>query len=113
MQTDLEVTQEIAAPPERVWGRLLDPQFISSCAPGIEKVDPTGENQFRVTVGTGVGPFRLRIKLDVALSDLVAPKSLRLSVAGKAHGSEIKAGGTVSLEYLDGGRTRLVCNTTI
>jgi len=113
MRIDLEVTQDVAAARDRVWERLLDPQFVAGCAPGVEKVESTGENQFRVTAGMGVGPIRVRFRLDVALSDLKKPESAKLTVSGKAPGSEVRAEGTVRLETLEPAKTRLQCAAAI
>ena len=47
------------------------------------------------------------------MSDLKSPESARLSVAGKAPGSEVKADGTVRLEAASATSTRLLCAAAI
>jgi carbon monoxide dehydrogenase subunit G len=110
MRIDLEVTQDVAASRERVWEKLLDSKFVGACAPGVESVEPTGDNRFRVVVGAGFGPIRIRFKLDFALSELAPPASARVAVVGKAPGSEVRADGVATLkvsEELGGGHTLL------
>jgi len=32
-------TEEIAAPREKVWAFVIDPQQVGECGPGVEKID--------------------------------------------------------------------------
>jgi carbon monoxide dehydrogenase subunit G len=79
----------IAAPPAEVWQRLLDPERVAACAPGVESVEALLEDRFRAVSSFGVGPARLRFRFDVALADLVRPESLRMTARGTAPGAEV------------------------
>jgi carbon monoxide dehydrogenase subunit G len=98
---------EISAPREKVWERLLDPQFVSKSAPGVESVETIDDRHFKVISGFGVGAIKLRFTLDVALSDVVPPSNLTMKARGKAPGSAVEVTATLHLETLDGTRTRL------
>jgi uncharacterized protein len=79
----------IAAPRERVWERLMDPQFVAQSAPGVESVDTLDATHFKVISGFGVGSIKLRFAMDVELFDIIEGKSAKMRVRGKAPGSAI------------------------
>ena len=41
MRVDFTGTQAVAAPIKTVWERLLDANFVASCAPGVEADEPS------------------------------------------------------------------------
>jgi len=98
---------EIAAPVAQVWDRLMDAEFVASCAPGVESVEALDPTHFKVRAALGVGSVKLRFDLQVELSDLHPPKRARMSVRGKAPGSAMHAQTAVELEPLEADRTRL------
>jgi carbon monoxide dehydrogenase subunit G len=115
MQLEFSGAPEITAPRERVWERLMDPDFVAASAPGVESVQPVDSTRFKVISGLGIGPIRVRFQLDVALSDLVAPERLRMLAYGHAPGSTVEVVSSVRLVALGPGRTRLdwAATTTI
>ena len=88
---------EIAAPPQKVWDALLDPEVLRAVIPGCHALEATGENQYEAEVTLGVGPVRGRFDAKVGLSDLDAPNAATL--AGGIDGPLGQASG--------GGRVRL------
>lgn len=107
MRLEFSGASEIAAPPERVWPRLMDHEFVASCAPGVESVTAVDDAHFKVVSGFGVGTIKVRFQLDVELSDVRPPESARISVHGKAPGSAVHVDTAVVLEPLAQDRTRL------
>ena len=112
MKVDLSGTQEVAVPRDRVWDLLLDPAFIASCTPEVESVETVGKNRFRATAGLGVGPIKVRFRLDVSLCDLVPCASVTLQALGKAPGTEVRADGTLVLKALSPTNTLVRCTAT-
>jgi carbon monoxide dehydrogenase subunit G len=96
-------TLAVAAPPQRVWQRLMDPAFVAAAAPGVEGVERVDDTRFRVKAMLGVGSVSLRFAIDVELADLVPPSSARMMVKGSAPGSALHADSSVRLSPLDGG----------
>ena len=80
----LEGKTAIAAPREKVWAFLTDPNSVSRCAPGLESVEVVvpGE-KFRVLVAVGFGAVKARFATDVEWLDLEKPNRARM----KAHGT--------------------------
>lgn len=107
MRLEFSGAPEIAAPPQRVWARLMDPSFVASCVPSVEKVEALDETHYRVVSAFGAGSIKLRFELDVELADIRPHRSARMLVRGKAPGSAVHVETSVELEPLDPKRTRL------
>jgi carbon monoxide dehydrogenase subunit G len=103
---------EIAAPPERVWQRLLDHEFVASVAPGVESVEAVDDRHFKVVSALGVGSVKLKFQLDVELSDVRPPKSLKLAARGKAPGSAVEVSTAIEIEPVAPDRSRLKWSAT-
>jgi len=107
VRLDFSGAPEIAAPPDEVWRRLLDHEFVASVAPGVESVEPIDDRHFKVVSGFGVGAVKVRFQLDVELSEVNPPKSLRMSAHGKAPGSGLEVSTTLEIEPIPPNRSRL------
>ena len=107
MRLEFSGAPEIAAPPEQVWKSLLDHEFVASVAPGVESVEAIDDRHFKVVAGVGVGSVKVKFQLDVELSELVPPKSLKMSARGKAPGSGVEVNTDLEIEPVPPSRSRL------
>lgn len=107
MKLEFSGTPEITASREKVWERLMDPNFVAASGPGVESVEAVDPSHFKVVSGLGVGAVKVRFKLDVELSDVVPPERLRMTARGRAPGSAVDVVSNVRLEDAGNGRTRL------
>ncbi len=69
---DISGSYTFDAPPDRVWALLMDPAVISSCIPGCDRFEPSGENSYRVTLTVALAAITGTYDGVVTLSDLVA-----------------------------------------
>ena len=97
---------EIAAPPERVFAVLLDPIALAKVIPGCHALDAIGTNRYRADVTVGVGLVKARYEAQITLSEIDAPRSLRLAGQGASSLGTGAGSGTVRLEATPTG-TRL------
>ncbi|HEV2751332.1 MAG TPA: carbon monoxide dehydrogenase subunit G [Gemmatimonadales bacterium] len=107
MRLDFSGAPEIAAPPDVVWRRLLDYEFVASVAPGVESVQPIDDRHFKVVSGFGVGAVKVKFQLDVELSDVRPLKSLKMTAHGQAPGSGVEVSTALEIEPLPPDRSRL------
>ena len=83
----------IPAPPQKVWEALNDPEVLRQSIPGCESLEKTGDNEFKATVVTKIGPVKTKFNGEVSLTDLDPPHGYTLSgkgsggPAGNARGS--------------------------
>jgi 2-furoyl-CoA dehydrogenase large subunit len=97
---------QVAAPPEKVWAALLDPENLKAVIPGCHALDVVGPNDYRAEVSLGVGIIRGRFKAQVKLTDLKPNQSGRLG--GSISGPLGNSSGTGLLKLIpDGTGTRI------
>ncbi|PYP19920.1 MAG: carbon monoxide dehydrogenase [Gemmatimonadetes bacterium] len=112
MRLEFSGAPEIAAPPEQVWQRLLDHEFVASVAPGVESVEAVDDRHFKVVSAFGVGSVKLRFRLDVELTDVRPPRRLKLAARGKAPGSAVDVTTDLEIEPVAPNRSRLKWSAT-
>ncbi len=106
----MEITGEyrIAAPREKVWEALNDPEVLKQCIPGCESLEKTSPTSFAAKVVMRVGPVKASFAGQVTLSDLDPPKGYKISGEGKGGAAGFAKGGAeVTLEAVDANVTIL------
>ncbi|MCK1394469.1 carbon monoxide dehydrogenase subunit G [Bradyrhizobium sp. 1] len=95
---------QLAAPKERVWEKLNDPEVLKACIPGCEELEKTDDQGFRAVAKMKVGPVSARFRGKVSLSDLDPPHGYRISGQGEGGVAGFAKGGAkVDLAERDGG----------
>ncbi|MCZ6874408.1 MAG: SRPBCC domain-containing protein [bacterium] len=75
MRFEKQVT--VAAPRQTVWDFLWDVPRLTACIPGCEQattVEPY--KRYRATVQDRVGPFKIKVPLDIEVLEAAAPERL-------------------------------------
>ena len=72
----------IAAPRQKVWDALQDPEVLVGCIPGCESFEPSGDDAYEVKLRMGVGPVVGSYKASVEIGEKSPPDSYRLTVKG-------------------------------
>jgi len=110
--------QRIAAPRQRVWEALNDPEILRASIPGCQSLERESDVRYTATVEVKVGPIGARFKGAVSFEDLSPPTGYTLilegngGIAGTVKGSakvrlSEQAGGTLISYEVDaqvGGR---------
>jgi carbon monoxide dehydrogenase subunit G len=78
----LTAEQLIAAPRQRVWEGLNDPEVLRASIPGCQSLDKVADDRFTATVEVKVGPIGTRFKGTVSLTDLDSPNGYTLLLQG-------------------------------
>jgi carbon monoxide dehydrogenase subunit G len=107
MDLDFSGAPLISAPRSMVFKRLLDPEAVAAAAPGVESIEPVGDNHFRLSSAFGVGAIRLQFSLDVELSDIVEPEHATMRAYGKAPGSMVDVHTSIRMEEKGAAETQL------
>ncbi len=82
----------IDAPIEKVWAFLMDIPAVAKCAPGMQSVEPLGDDKYRGTIVVSFGPARLTLQGDVAI---VEKDEVNHYASMKAEATDKRAGGAV------------------
>ncbi len=92
-------SQRIPAPKEKVWAALNDPEILKQCVPGCQSLEMSSPTEMTATVVFRVGPVKATFGGKVTLSDLDPPNSYRISGEGSGGVAGFaKGGATVRLE---------------
>lgn len=94
-------------PVERVWEALLDPRVLVATIPGCERLEPTGENAYAMTVTAGVAAIRGTYTGSCALSKLEPHESLVMTLNGAGGPGTVDAVVDVTFDDLGAGGTRI------
>ena len=75
--------QIIAAPRQRVWDALNDPDTLKACLPGCELVERVSPEEFRVIIKTAIGPLKARFQGSLKITEAQAPDSCVMQFEGQ------------------------------
>jgi len=89
--------QSIQAPRQEVFSRLIDPESIASCLPGVEKLEKVGDNEYSMSMNVGIGMVKGTYTGKVRLSNMNAPTDYQMYVDGSGRPGFIKGTGSVRL----------------
>ena len=102
MELSDEVT--IAAPKERVYAGLNDPEILKQCIPGCEELIKHSDTELEAKVVLKVGPVKAKFGGNVVLDKSKAPEHFSLSGEGNGGVAGFAKGGAdVDLIEQDGG----------
>lgn len=79
---DMTGEYKIAAPRERVWAALNDPDVLRQSIPGCEELNKLSETELEATARAKIGPVSAKFKGKVVLSELNPPESYVLTGEG-------------------------------
>jgi len=103
----LDGETRIAAPRQRVWEALSDPQRVAACAPGDPQVEVIDERKFRVSAVVGNLFFKSPVAIEIELDEVAPPSSATGRASGVVMGGPVSAVGAVRLEELDQSSTKV------
>ena len=89
---------DIKASPAQVFAVLLDPVALARVIPGCHSLQANGPNRYTADVTVGVGLVKARYEAEIILTDIDAPRSLRLAGSGRSSLGTGAGNGLVTLE---------------
>jgi carbon monoxide dehydrogenase subunit G len=99
-------TVEIAAPRERVWAFVTDPNLVGACGPGVESVEVIDATHFKSTAKVGIGFIKARFQVNLEMAEQEPPNRAVIKAHGQAPGSGVDATAEMRLSD-NGGGTRM------
>ena len=95
---------EIAAPRERVWAFVIDPNQVGQCGPGVESIEVIDDTHFKATAKVGIGFISARFVVNMGFAEMQAPDRATIKAHGQAPGSAVDATAEMALsDGADGG----------
>ena len=90
-------TVQIAAPRDRVWSFLMDPNEVGSCGPGVETIETIDADHFKAKAKVGVGFISARFVVEMTVAERNEPELAVLKAHGQAPGSAVDATANMHL----------------
>jgi carbon monoxide dehydrogenase subunit G len=100
-------TVDIAAPRDKVWAFVVDPNQVGQCGPGVESIEVIDETHFKATAKVGIGFISARFVVDMEMAELTPPDQAVINAHGQAPGSAVDATARMTLSDGAGGGTRM------
>jgi uncharacterized protein len=102
-----EGSVEIAAPRERVWAFVIDPNQVGQCGPGVETIEVIDDTHFKATAKVGVGFISARFVVNMEIAEMTAPEASTIKAHGQAPGSAVDATAHMRLSENGSDGTRM------
>jgi len=104
---DIKGEYRIAAPREKVFAALNDPEVLKACIPGCESLDKASDTEMSAKVRLRIGPVSAAFSGKVTLSDVDPPNGYKITGEGQGGVAGFAKGGAVVKLADDGGVTVL------
>jgi carbon monoxide dehydrogenase subunit G len=95
----------IAAPRDRVWAFVIDPNQVGQCGPGVESIEVIDATHFKATAKVGVGFISARFVVNLEMAEQEAPERAVIKARGQAPGSAVDATAEMRMSEAAQGRT--------
>lgn len=111
----IEETFSVAAPIEKVWTVITDPQKVAPCIPGCQGAEEIGPNKYRSRIKVGLGPINTTFAVEIELTEQKAPSFLSALTKGEEGGrlSSVSAVSELKLESIDANTTTVAYSSEV
>ncbi len=103
----IEGEERIAAPIDKVWAALNDPEVLKEAIPGCQNLDMKSPTEMAATVVLKIGPIKATFNGEVTLKNLNPPHSYTIQGEGKGGIAGFAKGGADVTLTEDGADTIL------
>ena len=100
-------TVEIAAPRDRVWSFVTDPNQVGQCGPSVESIEIIDDTHFKATAKVGIGFISARFVVNMEMAEQEPPDRAVIKAHGQAPGSAVDATASMTLSDGTDGGTRM------
>jgi len=100
-------TVDIAAPRDRVWAFVVDPNQVGQCGPGVESIEVVDDTHFKATAKVGIGFISARFVVNMEMAEQMPPDRAVIKARGQAPGSAVDATAEMTLSDSTNGGTRM------
>lgn len=94
----IEGSHPMAAPRERVWKYLTDPNVIAKCLPGCEKMEAVEQDLYEATLKIGIGAMKGTFSSHIRMQTIESGRQYKLAVEGKGAIGFLKGEGVITLD---------------
>ncbi len=111
MAVNMEGEERIAAPLDKVWTALNDPEILKQCIPGCQSLEKISDTELQALVSLKIGPIKAKFNGQVELTNLNPPHSYTIQGEGKGGVAGFAKGGADVTLKEDGPDTTVLTYT--
>ncbi len=100
-------TEDIAAPRDKVYAFLMDPDAVGGCGPGVQSIEIVDEDHFNARAKVGVGFITATFSVHMTFLEREPMERAKLEARGQAPGSAVDAIAEMKLADNDSGGTTM------
>jgi len=106
---DVEKTITLTAPADQVWAKLLDPEVMAACVPGMQSIEVISPTEYTSVIKVKITFISATFKLRTTIVEQRDPHYLRTEGTGedKSVASSLKQTSEVFLTELPDGQVEL------
>lgn len=99
----------VAAPVDRTWRAITDPQVVGACLPGCEEIETVSPTLYRARIGVKLGPISAKFAAEVEVLVEEPPVRVVSVTRGEEGGraSNLRSDNVLTLAPADDGGTRV------
>ena len=115
MAIELEKNFTVAAPIDKVWGFLLDPNNVVKCMPGAALTELIDDKKFEGSVKVKIGAITAKYAGTITYTeaDAAAHQVVMLAEAKDKSGGTVNGTITTRLEAVGAGETEVYCTSAV
>jgi carbon monoxide dehydrogenase subunit G len=106
-------TVDIAAPRDKVWAFVIDPNQVGQCGPGVESIEVIDDTHFKATAKVGIGFISARFIVNMEMAELTPPDQAVIKAHGQAPGSAVDATARMTLTDGPNGGTTMAWSADV
>jgi uncharacterized protein len=88
---------------DQVWAGLQDPRILAAAVPGARRLNPTGPDEYEITVDVGVGSVKGTYEGTFALTDKQEGEACTVRASASGRPGSVEAVAQMRLAERDGG----------
>lgn len=106
---------EVSGSSQDVWDFLMDVDQVAACMPGVESVEPAGDDTYQVQLSLRVGPIKPKFRGEVAFLEKKPTESMRVRLdwTDVVTKSKAKSEAEISLEEASDDRIIIHVNADV
>jgi carbon monoxide dehydrogenase subunit G len=93
----IPLSHAFAAPPDRVYAALTDPEVLRRCIDGCEKMAKTSEDTYEIQLKVGLGSVKGSYRGRIRVTATQPPASLTLAIDGSGAPGFVRATAQIHL----------------
>lgn len=96
MRIDFQRSERLSSGADQAWALVRDVIEVARCLPNVERIEAVSDGRYRAVVADAVGPFRVRLEVDLNVVASDAERRLEVTLKGEDRRTKTRVSGTLA-----------------